>query len=210
MRIPFYFPDVVDEVTVRVVAGLVLSVTLVAALTQQWWLYALIAVDFALRIAFGPRSPFAQIALKVIRPRISAPERLTAGVPKRFAASIGLACSLLILAFAALGWTIPLWIFATAMVVFPFLEAAFGVCVGCRIFSLLIRAGVVPERICVECADISGRLAKASGRPASEVIDLRVFDTGIRTPQTSATVTSPAVEQTQPRSERNGTVGSAN
>ena len=40
------------------------------------------------------------------------------------------------------------------------LEAALGLCIGCRIFALLIRTGVVPETVCLECADISARLQR--------------------------------------------------
>lgn len=42
------------------------------------------------------------------------------------------------------------------------LEAIVGFCVGCRLFGLLIRAGLVPAEICAECADISSRLAAAA------------------------------------------------
>ncbi len=160
----FSFPDVVDEITVRLVAAQVLALTALAALTQWWWLYALLALDFALRIAFGPRSPLAQVALRALRPRLRAARRPTPGPPKRFAAGIGLACSLLVLAFAAADWTAAIWTVASLMVVFPLLEAGLGFCAGCLVFSLLIRAGLLPERICVECADITRRLAAARTR----------------------------------------------
>jgi hypothetical protein len=32
---------------------------------------------------------------------------------------------------------------------------------GCRIFSLLMRVGVIPESVCVECADLRPRLRGA-------------------------------------------------
>src|SRR5829696_6806911 len=35
-----------------------------------------------------------------------------------------------------------------------------GLCIGCRIFAVLLRAGIVPETVCVECADISRRLQR--------------------------------------------------
>jgi Domain of unknown function (DUF4395) len=34
------------------------------------------------------------------------------------------------------------------------LESIFAYCLGCQIFSLLMRAGIVPERVCAECADV--------------------------------------------------------
>jgi hypothetical protein len=41
------------------------------------------------------------------------------------------------------------------MVLFAGLEAAVGFCVGCRIFALLVRAGMVPESVCEACNDIT-------------------------------------------------------
>lgn len=37
------------------------------------------------------------------------------------------------------------------------LESIFALCVGCRIFALLMRTGIIPESVCLECADISAR-----------------------------------------------------
>jgi hypothetical protein len=42
------------------------------------------------------------------------------------------------------------------------LEAALGFCVGCKMFSGLMRLGVIPESVCVECSDISARLRTQS------------------------------------------------
>jgi hypothetical protein len=33
--------------------------------------------------------------------------------------------------------------------------------VGCRVFSLLMRTGLIPESVCLECADIGLRRASA-------------------------------------------------
>ena len=46
----------------------------------------------------------------------------------------------------------------TAMIlVAATLESVFAVCVGCHVFGLLMRAGVIPESVCAECADIWSR-----------------------------------------------------
>ena len=34
------------------------------------------------------------------------------------------------------------------------LEAVFALCIGCKIFALLMRAGVMPASICERCDDI--------------------------------------------------------
>ena len=51
-----------------------------------------------------------------------------------------------------------------------FLEAAAGFCLGCRIFALLMKAGVVPDSVCEECNDLSLRIpALATARVGAEV-----------------------------------------
>ncbi|HEY8583893.1 MAG TPA: DUF4395 family protein, partial [Capillimicrobium sp.] len=47
------------------------------------------------------------------------------------------------------------WAVTGALAGAAFLEAAFGVCLGCRAFALLMRAGVIPEATCERCASIS-------------------------------------------------------
>jgi len=42
------------------------------------------------------------------------------------------------------------------------LESIIGYCVGCKVFGLLMRAGVIPEDVCAECADIRPRLRAAA------------------------------------------------
>ena len=42
-----------------------------------------------------------------------------------------------------------------AMIVASGLESIFAYCLGCRIFALLMRFGVVPQSVCLECANIS-------------------------------------------------------
>jgi hypothetical protein len=50
-------------------------------------------------------------------------------------------------------------VIGAVMVLFPLLEAAFGLCVGCRLFAVLMRLGLVPEEVCLDCADITRRRA---------------------------------------------------
>jgi hypothetical protein len=39
------------------------------------------------------------------------------------------------------------------------LEAALGLCLGCRIFALLMRIGVIPAEVCERCNDLWGKAA---------------------------------------------------
>jgi len=159
------FPSVVDDVTVRLIAGVVLVISTATLATQQWWLLAVLAVDFTLRAALGPQaSPIARLVQAWVRPRVSAPRRPTAGAPKRFAASIGavltLAATVLWLVHGSTGSSgalVALVAVTVVMVVFPALESILGVCVGCVLFGQLMRLGLIPEEICLDCADITRR-----------------------------------------------------
>ena len=155
------FPTVVDDVSVRLIAAAVLVLGVLALGLQQWWLYAVLAVDFTLRAAIGPQaSPIAQLVGRWVRPSVPAAKRPTAGPPKRFAAAIGavltVAATALWLLHVATGSSlalVPVVAIGVVMVLFPLLEAAFGFCVGCR----LMRLGLVPEEVCLDCADITRR-----------------------------------------------------
>ncbi len=159
------FPAVVDEVTVRLIAAVVLGIGVIALAAQQWWLYAVLAVDFTLRAAIGPQvSPIALGVQRWLRPSVALPKRPTAGAPKRFAATIGAVMTVAATALWALSLATgsaaaltAVVVIAAVMVLFPALEAVFGLCVGCRLFAGLMRLGLVPEEICLDCADITRR-----------------------------------------------------
>jgi hypothetical protein len=153
------FPRVVDDVTVRLVAGVVLVLAVTALALAQWWIYAVLAVDFTLRTALGPRaSPLAQGVQRFVRPRVSAPARPTAGPPKRFAAGIGAVLTTAAAFLWILGVAAPVVVgIGAIMIIFPALESILGICVGCRLFAVLMKLGLVPAEICLECADISLR-----------------------------------------------------
>jgi len=153
------FPRVVDDVNVRLIAAAVLVLALAALALNQWWIYAVLALDFTLRTAFGPSvSPVAQTVIRFVRPWVKAPPRPTAGPPKRFAAAIGATLTTSAAVLWLLGAAAPVVVaIGSIMVVFPALESILGLCVGCKVFAVLMRLGVVPEEICLECADISPR-----------------------------------------------------
>jgi Domain of unknown function (DUF4395) len=81
--------------------------------------------------------------------------RLVAGPPKRFAQLIDLVFSL---AAALLCYAFSLdtaaYAVLGALVLAAVLESAFGICLGCRAFALLMRAGVIPPEVCESCNDI--------------------------------------------------------
>jgi hypothetical protein len=158
------FPRVVDDVTVRLIATVVLVLAVAALALHQWWIYAVLAVDFILRTTFGPKtSPVALGVQRFVRPRVRARRRPTAGPPKRFAAGVGAALTAVAAVLWVLGIAGPAVVtIGVVMIVFPALEAILGLCVGCKAFGVLMRLGIVPAEICLECADISLRQARMS------------------------------------------------
>jgi Domain of unknown function (DUF4395) len=154
------FPNIVDDITVRLIAGVVLLLGVVALAAHQWWLYAVLAVDFVLRAGWGPSwSPIARVVQRFVRPRVGAAPRYTAGPPKRFAAGVGAVFTVAATVLWLFGATTAVVVVGVVMVVFPALESLAGICVGCIVFGVLMRFGLIPESICVECADITRRAA---------------------------------------------------
>jgi hypothetical protein len=157
----FSFPRVINEKAARTVAAVVALTGVIALATGAHWLLIPLAYGFWARVLAGPRfSPLAQLATKVIAPRLGEP-REVAGPPKRFAQGMGAAMTTLGVFALALGWTAVSAVLLAMLVLAATLEAGFALCLGCRVFAGLMRAGIIPETVCVECADISGRLQRA-------------------------------------------------
>jgi hypothetical protein len=152
----FDFPDPVNDVSARLVAAGTAVIGLLCLGLQAPWLMVLLAVQFVLRVSTGPRyEPLALLVTRVVTPALRAEPRPVPGPPKRFAQAIGAVVTVTASVLALLGATVPAYGLIALLVVFATLEAGFGFCVGCRLFALLMRVGVIPERICEECADIS-------------------------------------------------------
>jgi hypothetical protein len=152
----FSFPDPVNEISARLVAGGVVLMALTILVFDQWWLSALLAYGFVARVLTGPTmSPLGQLATRVITPRLPVAPRPVPGPPKRFAQAIGAAFSVsaavLALGFGDLGAA---QILLGFLVLAAILESVFAICLGCMAFGLLMRAGVIPESVCERCLDI--------------------------------------------------------
>lgn len=154
----FGFPREVNEKAARTVAAGVVVLAVLALATGWAWLPALMAVGFALRVAAGPRlSPLGRLASGVIAPRLGSPVP-TAGAPKRFAQSIGLAfTTAAALAWIAFGAHTTGVVLLSVLLIFAILEAGVGFCAGCYVFGHLMRWGVIPPETCEACNNIALR-----------------------------------------------------
>ncbi len=162
----FTFPNPVNEVSARLVAAGVVVLALVTIAFNLPWLTLLIAYGFIARVAAGPRfSPLGLLVTKVLTPALPFHEKLVPGPPKRFAQAIGVVFSVTAAVLAVgLGLTTAAYVVLSVLAFFAFLESALGLCVGCRVFAVLMKVGVIPEAVCEECNNLS--LGSPSGNPA--------------------------------------------
>ena len=79
------------------------------------------------------------------------------GPPKRFAQGIGAAMSTAAAILLAAGLAPAAWIVLAVLTIAASLEAFAGFCLGCAIFGLLQRRGLIPEEVCEACNNISLR-----------------------------------------------------
>lgn len=152
---------VVDERKVRAAAGLTLvlgAVAFVYAYFAQFYrpieiVTIIFFVDFVLRVGFGLKySLTGQAAVLLTWGR---PPQWVSAKPKRFAWSIGIVMSLamVVITNSGIRGTLPLTICMICMV-FMWLEAVLGLCLGCEIYAFLQRRGWIARDAEIEvCAD---------------------------------------------------------
>src|SRR6516162_2829731 len=133
-------------------------------LATRWeWVLIPLAYGFLARVATGPTlSPLGQLVTRVLTPALPFEEKLTPGPPKRFAQGIGATLSVAaLISWALFDNTTVAYVLVAMILVAASLEAFLGLCLGCKMFALLIRAGVVPEHVCEECNDLWARLPQS-------------------------------------------------
>ncbi len=164
LRSVFSFPNPVNETSARLVAGTVVVLALAAIGFQQGVLLAVLAYGFVARTLAGPTlSPLALVATRVVTPRLRIRHRYASGPAKRFAQAIGAAFTLsaTMLYYLASAQAVAFALVAV-LALFASLEAAVGLCLGCRIFYLGMRIGLVPTSVCAECLRVSATSAQPS------------------------------------------------
>lgn len=87
--------------------------------------------------------PYGVLFARVIRPRLSQPAELEDAAAPTFAQGVGAVVTGLGIALYLAGLTLALPIAVAAAFVAAFLNAVFGYCLGCEMYLLLRRAGVI-------------------------------------------------------------------
>jgi hypothetical protein len=152
------FPETVNEISARLVAAGVVAMALGILVLGQWWILAPLVYGFSARVVAGPRfSPLGLLVTRVVTPSLALEPRIVPGPPKQFAQGVGVLFSVsaavlhLTGASDAAGVVLGMLVFAAT------LESAFGYCLGCKVFALLMRVGLIPESVCEACNDLSLR-----------------------------------------------------
>ena len=131
------------DVTLGLVGGV--APTLAERVVQPaFLLLVVLAAIFVWSAAVGvARNPWSTLFRRFIRPRLAPPAELEDAAPPTFAQGVGALVTLIGVALHLAGAPYGLVIAAAAAFVAAFLNAAFGYCLGCQIYLLLVRAGVI-------------------------------------------------------------------
>lgn len=151
----FSFPNPVNEVAARVVAGFVVVICATAIGLREPWLLVPLAYGFWARALTGPTlSPLGQLATKLLAPRLGEP-RPVPGPPKRFAQVMGVAFSTAaVILWFGFGEHAATWAVVGLLGVAASLESFAGYCLGCKVFGFLMRTRLVPAEVCEACSDL--------------------------------------------------------
>jgi hypothetical protein len=158
-RAPFFsFPDPVNEISARLVAGGVMAMSIAALIVDEHakWLLVVLAYGFVARVLTGPTlSPLGQFVTRVVTPRLSVAEKLVPGPPKRFAQAMGVAFSVSALVLTWFGEDLAARGVLALLAAAATLESVFALCLGCKVFALLMRVGIIPESVCERCNNVA-------------------------------------------------------
>jgi hypothetical protein len=107
----------------------------------------LLTLVIALLFLWGVLSPttypWSALFRRAVRPRLAPPTELEDPRPPRFAQGVGLLVVAIGLVLHLIGVPLALPIATAAAFIAAFLNAAFGFCLGCQLYLLLQRAGVL-------------------------------------------------------------------
>ncbi|MCC2033835.1 DUF4395 domain-containing protein [Microbacterium allomyrinae] len=108
------------------------------------FLLLLVAALLFLWGVVSPRTaPWGVLYRRLVAPRLAPPTELEDPRPPRFAQGVGLLVSVIGLVLQLFGVPWGLTIAAAAAFIAAFLNAVFGLCLGCQLYLVLQRAGIV-------------------------------------------------------------------
>ena len=127
----------VDENAARTNAVLSALSVVLFLVTSYKFILLFLAIDFFIRGFIDPLYSFYSALSKSFLRLLKIRPKLIEGSPKIFAAKMGFVFSILIILFAVMDLQIVVTTIGIALIVFALLEGAFGICVGCNIYSFI-------------------------------------------------------------------------
>lgn len=167
-------PDRVDVRGPRFVAWVTTAVLLVALLLAAASPLAAAdflgfqAVMFTIGAAAGPRRhPYGRLFAHVVAPRLGPVAELEPIPPLKFAQLVGLSFAVIAAVGFAAGAFLVGVIATAAALVAAFLNAAFGICLGCRLYPLAarLRRSPGPASLCRSVMAGEPAMARSAPRP---------------------------------------------
>lgn len=145
----------IDPRGMRFAASVTTAVLAAVLIWQSTILLTLQVIVFAIAAIFGVRrSPYSWLYATFVRPRLGPPAETEDARPPQFAQAVGLAFSAVALLGFALGSATVGLIAVGFALAAAFLNAAFGFCLGCELYLVIIRisparrrAGNIPTEV---------------------------------------------------------------
>ncbi|MGX5680682.1 DUF4395 domain-containing protein [Schumannella luteola] len=142
----------ITAVLLLVVIGLALAAPAATTIGERvvqpaFLLFTAISALFAWGAFAGiRRHPYGALYRALVRPRLATPSELEDPVPPTFAQGVGFVITLVGLVLHVVGVPWALVVAAAAAFVAAFLNSVFGYCLGCQIYLLLARAGILGRK----------------------------------------------------------------
>ncbi len=154
MSAPHETAQGIDPRGPRVTAGItgvivlvVVALGLVGLTTAATIVLAAQAVVFLVAAIVGAaRHPYGFIFKRLIRPRLAGPTELEDPAPPTFSQGVGFVVVALGIVLQLVGVPYAVVVAAAAAFIVAFLNSVFGYCVGCQIYLLLARAGIIRRK----------------------------------------------------------------
>lgn len=138
-------PAGIDPRGPRFGAALTTVVLAIALVTGSVWVLLLQMLVFAVGTARGVQhTPYGIAFRRFVRPRLAPSAELEDPRPPRFAQGVGLVVTGLAVLASAAGVGPAVEVGAGLALIAALLNAAFGLCLGCELYLLIVRARATP------------------------------------------------------------------
>lgn len=131
--------NTVDEHAARIVAGIVVVLAALSLWPPAWFLIALLAVDFSIRAWIDRKYSHLRLVAKSITGLLGWEPKPVYAPPKRFAAQIGSALTILATVLHIVGFHVAAVVVTVMLIVAAALEAGLGFCLACWLYPFVFR-----------------------------------------------------------------------